>query len=192
MLPPKKAIVIDTCIAHDAGGENTFRQPAKSCREFLVSVRKLGFRVVMSEDMLEEWEKHVFVFLDKRSGRKRFAHLWFEEMRKKKLIKKVGDVKDYMLRNRIQDTSDDENHQAMEKDCHLLEAALATDKIVFSSDKRIRNHFRNAAVSVHEIKPIHWANPALPEDDVIAWLSAGALDDEKRQLGYAEHERKKS
>ena len=31
---------------------------------------------------------------------------------------------------------------------------------------------------------IHWANPELPQDNVIIWLNAGATSDKERQLGF--------
>jgi len=98
-------------------------------------------------------------------------------------VAEIGDVKDAALRNKILRTSPHQNvKKEMEKDCLLLEAALATDKIIFSLDENVRHLFHHAAATVSEIKSIHWANPELSEDDVTAWLSVGLPADKKRQL----------
>jgi len=169
-----KTLVIDASIAKRAGSENAVFPGSILCHHFLVSVRELTFQVAMSPDIYMEWKNHA----------SRFSFKWLTEMYGRKRVASIGDVEKKILRNSIVHTSSHENHQkAMAKDCLLLEAALVTDNIVFSLDEKVRRLFRHAAVTIDEIKPIHWANPELSEDKVMAWLQAGAPADKKLQLG---------
>ena len=90
---------------------------------------------------------------------------------------------DEKLRTRIVSAVSDNRKQAAEKDVHLIEAALGTDRLVASQDERARGIFREASRGVRELKPIVWVNPTLPADDPIGWLRNGAPSEERRQLG---------
>ncbi len=71
----------------------------------------------------------------------------------------------------------------MEKDAHLLEAAVATDGIVISKEKVVRALFRQAAVEIQEIRSVLWANPVLEGEQVVSWLQSGARVERSRTLG---------
>ncbi|MGL4944543.1 MAG: hypothetical protein ACRC46_15285 [Thermoguttaceae bacterium] len=108
-------------------------------------------------------------------------------MRGRKRVCNVENAKNGKLRQRVLDTTKSEDvHALMQKDCHLIEAALATDKTVASLDEKVRNHFRNPAIVVDEIKAVVWVNPDKQDENVQAWLTAGAPADKKRQLGCVE------
>ena len=71
----------------------------------------------------------------------------------------------------------------IEKDFHLLQAALATDQTVISLDEIIRGLFRQASQSVGEIRNIIWVNPdRTAEEHPIAWLQDGAPPEANRRL----------
>jgi hypothetical protein len=74
----------------------------------------------------------------------------------------------------------------IEKDRHLIEAALATDKRVVSIDERVRQHLRTHARNLPEILSLCWSNPALPDEKCIAWLESGAPAERSRLLGHTE------
>jgi len=90
---------------------------------------------------------------------------------------------DEKLRTRVASAVSDNRKQAAEKDAHLIEAALATDRLIASQDERARGIFREASRGVRELKPIVWVNPTLPADDPIGWLRNGAPFEARRQLG---------
>jgi hypothetical protein len=71
----------------------------------------------------------------------------------------------------------------MDKDFHLIEAALASDRAIISLDDTVRQLYSQAAISVGEIKKIVWGNPVNPNDDLLLWLQNNAPADTKRQLG---------
>ncbi len=168
------ALVIDADVACNAGDKSL--PIAERCRNLFNSVKDLNYHIVISQDIWGEWQDHA-------SSRSR---KWLLGMTARKRVVNVGDARNAVLRQKIRNTlekSSEKDHA--ERDCHLLEAALATDKIVFSCDENTaRKLFRQAAVTVAEIRPILWANPDLPEDDGVAWLQRGAPNEAKRRLDY--------
>jgi len=79
---------------------------------------------------------------------------------------------------------------AMQKDVHLIEAALATDRIVISLDDTVRRLFAGASVNIRELRPVVWANPATEGEELLNWIKAGAKDEKERRLGHARTARK--
>jgi len=67
----------------------------------------------------------------------------------------------------------------------LIEAAIATDRIVISlDDNTARRFFGRVAVQVDELKEIVWVNPAkIEEEKPIEWLEKGAEAQSDRLLG---------
>jgi hypothetical protein len=72
----------------------------------------------------------------------------------------------------------------IEKDRHLIEAALATDRRVASLDDHVRQHLRDHAAKLSEVQSISWVNPIKCEETRVAWLESGAPDERSRTLGY--------
>lgn len=72
---------------------------------------------------------------------------------------------------------------AMEKDAHLIEAAIQHDRIVLSRDEAMRQILRQVAAEIREVAQILWANPALEDDGVLDWLEGGARVEAARRLG---------
>ena len=70
----------------------------------------------------------------------------------------------------------------MEKDFHLLEAALATDGLIASLDRESRKLFERAARSVRRLRTLVWVDPTSVENDPIGWLKAGAPTQKKFHL----------
>lgn len=102
---------------------------------------------------------------------------------KKKLEYLSDIVVDDELWSKVEDFTDfDNQREAMIKDIRLIDAALATDKIVISLDERVRKLFAKAAEQVNELKDIIWVNPAKPEEQAIIWLENGAEPEIERQL----------
>jgi hypothetical protein len=76
----------------------------------------------------------------------------------------------------------------IEKDRHLIEAALATDNRVASIDERVRQHLRTHAQNLPEVISICWSNPVVLDEECVAWLESGAPAERSRMLGYAKTE----
>ena len=90
---------------------------------------------------------------------------------------------DETLRNRIAASVAAQQGIDAAKDVHLLEAAIATDKLVSSRDEKARSAFRDASVRVQELKQIVWVNPTRCEESPVRWLSDGAQAEPHRMLG---------
>jgi hypothetical protein len=96
-------------------------------------------------------------------------------------------AKIYMADILLENLTENQRSQ-VKKDIHLIEAALATDKIVISlDDKTARRFFTQAAQQVEELrelKTISWVNPDKPEESPISWLKSGANPEPERLLGF--------
>jgi hypothetical protein len=72
----------------------------------------------------------------------------------------------------------------MEKDRHLIEAALIIDRRVVSLDEKVREHFRAQQPTLREVREICWVNPEFAEQELLAWLERGAPADRSLMLGH--------
>ena len=169
-----KRLVIDTDVAQASGGEDATDPRAIHCRDFLKEVRSLNYRVVMTKEISDEWKRH-------RSG---FAFEWRVSMYARRRVDSINPPKNQTLQDKITTTTSDEKEiEVMEKDFHLLQAALATDQTVISLDETVRQLFTHASQRVSEIRHIIWVNPDRTlEEYPIAWLQNGALPEPHRQL----------
>jgi superfamily I DNA and RNA helicase len=93
------------------------------------------------------------------------------------------------LRENIEEFDTSSNKvKAMLKDVHLLEAALATDCVVISSDETVRHLFSDLSQQLVSVKGIAWVNPTKVLESTIDWLENGANVESLRQLGHVEND----
>jgi hypothetical protein len=173
-----KLLVIDADIAQSAGGGNAIYPVPKQCRDFLTEVLKTGHRMVMTPALLSEWEAH----------ESSFTRSWRTQMVSRKQVQRFGyagnDITDENLRNDINQYAPDSGAcQAMLKDVHLIEAALAAEQIVTSQDERVRSHFKVMSQPIVKLRPIVWVNPTIAQETCIEWLRQSAPPDDERKLG---------
>ena len=170
-----KCLVIDTDIAHSAGGVDARHPTSKSCRDFLSTVMETGHKVVTTEAIQAEWRVH----------RSRFTSTWFSSMMARKRVCRVNAPPDNALREKVEEVASSEHkHAAMLKDIHLVEAAFQADNIVISMDERVRYCFHDAAHKVGVLKQIAWVNPCKDEEKPLDWLKEGAELEKERLLGF--------
>lgn len=93
----------------------------------------------------------------------------------------VGEDRD--LRVRLAHVTPDTQRNVVERDAHLIEAAIATDRSVASGDERARSLFRDASKYLLELKQIVWVNPTDGGTNVLAWLRQGAPKTPHLQFG---------
>lgn len=120
-----KSLVIDASVAHASGGENATHPEATHTRDFLQAVLKICHKAVMSPAIRDEWNAH-------QSG---FARAWRRSMvaRGKLLLSDIDERPD--IRKEIKKAAVTNNQKdAMQKDCHLLESAIATNQRIVSLD----------------------------------------------------------
>ena len=170
-----KRLVIDTDVAQASGSETATHPRAKNCRDFLQMVLSLSHSVVMTPEISDEWKRH----------RSDFARRWRVSMDARKKVYRINSPVDEELHDKIKRTATNpEESENMQKDFHLLEAALATNQTVISLDEVIRGLFAHASQRVGEIRDIVWVNPErMEEEEPLAWLQNGAPPENHRKLG---------
>lgn len=98
---------------------------------------------------------------------------------------KAQDVEDHELREELTEhANQDSPSEAMLKDVHLLEAALATHKIVAADDRKVRRYFHNMCEFISKIRDVIWVNPTIEDEDCIKWLHSSAPAEVHRRLGF--------
>jgi len=167
------ALVIDASVARAAG--ETEHRVSGACRSFLLEVREICHRVVMTPEIREEWKKH----------RSRFAYGWLASMTAKKKVARPGPVENARLRQTIHSLNlTDSVREAILKDIHLVEAAFATDHAVASLDETARRYLRQLTEHVKSLTSLVWVNPTKDDEHATDWLRQGAKEDEERRLGF--------
>jgi len=170
-----KRLVIDASVARAAGGEDADSPTAKYCRDFLRAVLTICHHVVMTPEISEEWKRH-------QSG---FARKWRTAMEARKKVHYIESAFNNEFREKIVQAllgTKSSAYEAVQKDFLLVEAALATDKIIVSRDDTVRELFSLTASSVGELRPIVWANPEKESETIIPWLEKGAKPERERLL----------
>ncbi len=170
-----RRLVIDASVACAAGGDDARNPKSKSCRDALKSVLEVCHKFILSDDLADEWNKH----------QSRFARKWRAQMVARKKLIRVPSRANAQLRTKLKHvarTVKDAN--AMIKDCHLIEASIATDEVIISIDEAVRLLFKNAADRVGEIGNIVWVNPNLSKKAAISWLQTGAKANSELQLKF--------
>lgn len=168
-------LVIDASVARAAGPHGAIHPTAKRSRDFLLGVLDVCHRAVFSPQLTTEWNEH----------QSAFASQWRRSMFARKKIQPLEDPEDPELRQRIERAAaDGGQREAMLKDIHLVETALASGMRVAALDETVRSCFRSASASVPRLRQLCWINPDNPSEGAVAWLQAGAPVDDFRTLGH--------
>ena len=169
-----KRLVVNASVARAAGGEEATVSVSINCTEFLETFRdECSHHIVMTPELSEEWEEN----------QSKFAATWLRSMIARKRFDYVKPSVNKALRDKIEKTATNEKEvEDMQKDFHLLEAALATDQSIISLDEAIRKCFARAAQRVGEIRNIVWVNPDHTEERLLDWLQNGAPPENHRKL----------
>ena len=166
--------MIDTDVAQASGDEDATDPRAIHCRDFLKTVRLQDQTMVMTKEISDEWKRH----------RSRFALEWRVSMDARRKIDRIDPPEYADIRDKVTNTANKTDEiELMEKDFHLLQAALATDQTVISLDETVRGLFKQASQQVGEIRNIIWVNPdKTTEEQPILWLQNGAPPETPRRL----------
>ena len=116
----------------------------------------------MTPLLREEWNRHQSLF----------ARAWLAEMTSKAKVEAIADVRNEELRAQAPSSA------SAQKDLHLVEAALVTDRIVISLDDRARTE-----LAVDAAAEVMWVHPVDEGGHVIYWLNKGAESVEEWKLG---------
>jgi hypothetical protein len=173
-MPKSKRIVVDASVARSAGWETSLSAPSLQCRQVLRVIEK-SHEVVFNQECLDEWKKHA----------SNYARDWLAGMHARKKVVRPEDLaRNEELRSKLsQAAPSGSSRAAIEKDAHLVEAALQTDQIVISRDEIVRGLFRQCCPVVSQIRNVLWANPEIEAERVAPWLKGGAKEQPVRKLG---------
>jgi len=161
LKPNRKRIVVDADIV-------SVNQCSKDCRKFMNDILEICHHVVLSKPISTEWKNHqVKYYIGWRStmaARKKQCFIQSEQYPniKTQIISAIS-VKP-------------EKYQiSVLKDFHLIDAALATDKIIISLDNKARDAYSKLSAQVKELKQITWLNPdTVSINEITDWLDKGA------------------
>ena len=169
-----KRLVVDTSVARAAGGVDATDSVSINCTKFLEIFRDDSLHhIVMTFELSEEWDEH----------QSNFATEWLGNMIATRRFHYIELPQNRALYDEIEATAvREEDINAMLKDFHLLQAALATDQSIISLDETIRGLFSRASQQVGEIRYIIWVNPDRAEEQPIRWLQNGAPPEAHRRL----------
>jgi hypothetical protein len=169
-----RRIVIDASVAQASGGENATYPLSRDCRDFLKAVLVVCHQAVMFHELTDEWKNH----------ESRWARSWRVSMVARKKLLIINPPLDVTLRAKLDEIAASlAQAEAMQKDCHLVEGALATDRCIASLDEKARALFAEASRQIGYLGAITWVNPGNKSEDAIDWLQRGASLDKDRQLG---------
>ena len=170
-----KRLVVNASVARAAGGKGATASVSINCTEFLETFRdECPHHIVMTPELSEEWDAH----------QSNFAARWLKSMIARKRFDYITPPQNTALSKKIDTTATRERDlEAMQKDFHLLHAALVTDQTIISLDETVRRLFKRASQQVGEIRNIIWVNPdRTAEEHPIVWLQNGAPPEPHRQL----------
>jgi hypothetical protein len=168
----RHCFVVDASIAHAAGGFESRHPTGIHCRDFLIAVRGICHSIAWNESIKLEWEEHSSLFTQQ----------WLVSMMNLRKSMPIGTSS--VISEKVHEHCKDTDVLAIVlKDCHLFDAALATDSRIASLDEQARYHWAGLAGDIDEIKAIVWVNPGVAKEGAIVWLKKGAPAEKRRQLG---------
>ena len=171
MAKRPRRLVIDADVARSAGESE--HPTSSACRKFLEAVLNVGHRVVMTDAIREEWRRHM----------SKYSRKWQTRMWGRRRVVSIEGERDEQLRQRIDGVVTRDQKAIVTKDIHLIEAAVATDRLIASRDEGARRAFGHAAVAVRELRRVVWVNPTCDGEKPIDWLQNGAQAEARRRLG---------
>ncbi|NQS98033.1 MAG: hypothetical protein HQ591_06235 [candidate division Zixibacteria bacterium] len=150
-----------------------------NCVRFLRKILDICHMIVAGGKISQEYLDHNTVY----------SRIWLSDMASQEK------VKNYAFSTSLENMSNEiksldifspEEIPNIEKDLHLIQAALSTDGIVVSVDGKARRKFaivsRSEFTLAAEIGDIVWINPTNEGENLMQWLESGAPKDNARML----------
>jgi hypothetical protein len=165
--------VIDASVARASGYQEEMASRSRTCSDFLMAVYEFKHKLVMTEEISAEWEKHA----------SRFAKRWKASMiAKKQFVYIIPQKRNDLFQKLKMIFPSNTICTEIDKDMRLLEAAMSTDRLIASLDDEIRKIFAKSSKTVQEISNIEWVNPEKDDEKTLEWLKTGAKPEKKRML----------
>jgi hypothetical protein len=173
-------LVVDASIVAAAGGEEATDPVPAHARDALMAILTICHRVCLSPELSQEWKRH----------QSRFARAWLTRMYARgKVVRRESPARSEILADiRSFHLITQSDIAAVEKDIHLINAALAADQAVLSWDNRMAATIRKVCadaktVTSSAVSHVLWINPITDRDALHAWLSETGPAQPYWQLG---------
>jgi hypothetical protein len=170
MKTDQKNFVVDACIMKAAGQT---AGTSSNCRKFLSLILDNEHKVVITEEIKKEWENH----------QSSFSSEWRIAMTRKNLTFRPENSKlseHIDLKNQIDNTlktdikfKDSKYYEDVNKDFHLVQAALVSDKLVSSLDDKMKKILTKICDEHTVLKTISWLNPDKQCETTTDWFING-------------------
>lgn len=146
--------IIDADIMRSAG---TSEHPVSSTSRNLLNEIKQGNGVaVYCPTLMNEWKKH----------RSTYARQWTIAMISRKRL--IGVKVDTETKLFLESLEDSKIKDIALKDAHLIDLAIATDKIIFSNDLNAKNAFSELLDNRDNFNNIYWLSPKINMEIILS------------------------
>jgi hypothetical protein len=139
-----RLLVIDASVARSAG--ETEHPVSSACRECLQAVLTICHRVVITEPIKSEWDRHMSRFTRKWRLSMAARRKWNRDLEPAEITLNIG-------------AFPKKAQEEIEKDRHLLEAAVAADRVILTLDDSLRSALNQTQEGSKFFKSIKWLNP---------------------------------
>lgn len=177
-----KRLVVDASVLRAAGAAESVHPVGARCRDMLMVIRKADHRIVVTDEISEEWNRHASTF----------ARAWRVAMhaRGKTIKVRPTDCADVLTILRNSKNFSAPQTAIVEKDMHLVAAARSADKTILSLDERTRVLLRALTDETRALDGLLWAHPANEFDALRGWLAEGHKAAPRWRLNSASARRK--
>lgn len=167
-----RRLVVDASVTACASEKD--HPVSSACRAFLDEMYTVCHRVVVSPEIVREWQDHF----------SNFFVVWLGAMQaRSKIVRYEPEGSINLEQAMTTEGFSSLEEAAVLKDLLLVEAALQTDKVVISRDERARKLFGRLAKHERALRTLVWVNPVLDDDAPLEWLRSGARLQRDRRLG---------
>lgn len=177
-----RQIVVDANLTYASGNLkfNPLIDPAIASvpdrnRQCLQAIFEESHLAVFGRKLFEEWSRHA------KKGT--HARDWLNRMMKKgRIVLEDGENFANLAASACACLSADGEKEALAKDFHLIQTALATGQLILSNERRFPRYVMLACPTVREFSALYYANPAVEGDACRLWIKAGAEKDADRRI----------
>lgn len=166
-----KRLVIDANIAHSAGAGEV--PASRYSRASLEAVLEGDYVAVFNSSLRTELKDH---------SSKTFRIWWRSMAAQKRIEDKEGIEFAHHLDRACTCLEQDRWKEALRKDFHLIQSALASGQTILSNEKNFPMFVAIASRNVRELSALYYANPAVEGEPCILWIREGAKYDADRQI----------
>ncbi|WP_319244385.1 hypothetical protein [uncultured Propionivibrio sp.] len=154
-----ESIVVDADVARAAGV--TEHPVSKNSRVLLQTLLAMDYKVGFCPVLFGEWKKH----------RSLFAKRWLGSMVARKKVVRLTPVS---IALGLIDSANitEEQRSVANKDAHVVDAALASDRFIASNDKKARDVFCCVAQDTAAFRDVIWTVPSLHGEKISEVLSS--------------------